>query len=413
VIASIASISSLLTGTGVLLMGLGLLGTALGVRAAAEGFPDVVTGLVMTAYFAGFIVGTYICPGIVHRVGHIRAFAVFAAMAGVFAFAHAMVPHPLAWGILRLFTGMCLVGLYLVIESWLNSVTPNAQRGHVLAAYMTVTLIAMALGQYLLLIDPEAGIETFGIAGALFSLGLIPVAMTRLREPAAVGAPHLRLAHLLAVSPLGVCGALAAGMSTSAFWGMGAVFAHHMGLTGASLALFMSVTILGGIVLQWPIGRLSDHLDRRLVLLAAVFLSTVAALAIALAAVAGHSALYLFAFVFGGTVFSIYSLSMAHINDRLEAEYVMAASKGILLVFGIGAIFGPVSAGIFMHWLGPTGAFIYIAAVLGIFAVFGVIRIVLGSAVPEAERTLFLPMNRTSQAALELDPRSTEEHRLP
>jgi len=190
---------------------------------------------------------------------------------------------------------------------------------------------------------------------------------------------------------------------------MGAVFAHHIGLSGARLAMFMSMTILGGIVLQWPIGRLSDHLDRRLVLLATVLLSTVAALVIAVAARAGHSALYLFAFVFGGTVFSIYSLSMAHINDRLEAEYVMAASKGILLVFGIGAIFGPVSAGIFMQWLGPTGAFMYIAAVLGTFTVFGVIRIILGSAVPEAERTIFLPMNRTSQAALELDPRSSEE----
>jgi MFS family permease len=391
-------------------MGLGLLGTALGVRAAAEGFPDAVTGLVMTAYFAGFILGTYVCPGIVHRVGHIRAFAVFAAMAGVFAFAHAMVVHPLAWGILRLFTGVCLVGLYLVVESWLNSVTPNTQRGHVLATYMTVTLIAMALGQYLLLIDPAAGIKTFGIAGALFSLGLIPVAITRLREPEPVGVPHLRLAHLLAVSPLGVSAALAAGMGTSAFWGMGAVFAHRMGLSGASLAMFMSVTILGGIVLQWPIGRLSDHLDRRLVLLAVAFLSTVAALAIAVAALSGHSTLHFFTFVFGGTALSIYSLSMAHINDRLEAEYVMAASKGILLIFGVGAIFGPVGAGIFMHWLGPTGAFIYIAAILGTFTVFGLIRIILGSPVPEDQRTIFLPMNRTSQAALELDPRSSDEH---
>jgi len=137
-----------------------------------------------------------------------------------------------------------------VIESWLNSVTPNAQRGHVLATYMTVTLIAMTLGQYLLLIDPTAGIKTFGIAGALFSLGLIPVAMTRLREPGAVGIPQLRLAHLLAISPLGVSGALAAGMYTSEFWGMGAVFAHHIGLSGARLAMFMSMTILGSIVLQ-------------------------------------------------------------------------------------------------------------------------------------------------------------------
>jgi MFS family permease len=411
VITSIFSISSLLTGIGVLLTGLGLLGTALGVRAAAEGFPDAVTGLVMTAYFGGFILGTYVCPGIVHRVGHIRAFTVFAAMAGVSAFAHAILVHPLIWGMLRLFTGACLVGLYLVIESWLNSITPSAQRGQILASYMTVTLIAMALGQYLLLIDPSAGIITFGIASTLISLGLVPVAMTRLREPGEVAAPRLRLVQLLNVSPLGVGGALAAGMGTSAFWGMGAVFAYRTGLSDTGLVMFMSVTILGGIVLQWPIGRLSDYFDRRIVLLVVALFSTVAALIIAGTANGHRGGLHLFAFLFGGTALSLYSLSMAHINDRVDAAYVMAASQGILLIFGIGAVAGPLGAGIFMHWLGSTGTFIYIAVVFGAFTVFGLMRIILGSPVPEDERTIFLPMNRTSQAALELDPRSSVEQK--
>lgn len=408
-IASIIAISGLLTGIGVLLMGLGLLGTALGVRAAAEGFPDMITGLVMTGYFAGFILGSYVCPRIVRRVGHIRAFAVFAATASVISFAHAMVIHPLAWGMLRLLTGICLVGLYLVIETWLNSVTPNAQRGHILATYMTVTLIAMAAGQYLLLIDPLAGITTFGIAGALFSLGLIPVAMTRLSEPGAVGVPHLRLSRLITVSPLGVGGALAAGMGTSAFWGMGAVFAHRMGLSGTEIVTFMSVTILGGIVLQWPIGRLSDHFDRRFVLLAVALMSTLAAFAISGTALLSRGILYLSAFMFGGMSLSIYSLSMAHINDRLETEYVMAAGKGILLIFGIGAILGPASAGVFMHLLGPAGAFVYIAVIFGAYTVFGLVRTIIGAPVPKVERTVFLPMNRTSQAALELDPRGSVE----
>jgi MFS family permease len=409
----IVSIASLLTGIAVLLMGLGLLATALGVRAAAEGFPDSVTGLVMSAYFGGFILGTFICPGIVRRVGHIRAYAAFAALAAVCAFAHALLVHPLVWGLLRLVTGTSLVGLYLVIESWLNSQTPNEQRGRVLATYMTVTLLALALGQYLLLIDPEAGLATFGVASSLFSLGLVPVALTRLSEPKAVGAPHLGLRHLLAVSPLGVGGALAAGLVTSAFWGMGAVFAKRVGLTGVGIATFMSMTIVGGAVLEWPIGRLSDRFDRRKVLVAVTALSAVAALATSAAAMWASAAIQACAFLFGGLAFSIYSLSVSHLNDRLEPGNSLAASNGVLLVFGVGAILGPTCSGLFMHLVGPAGAFLYMAAVLAAFTAFALLRVALSSPVPEAERSTYLPLNRTSQAALEMDPRGATQVTQP
>ena len=198
-ISVIVSISSLLAGIGLLLMGLGLLGTTLGVRAAAEGFPDGVIGLVMSAYFGGFILGTYLCPGIVRRVGHIRAYSAFAAIAAVCAFAHALLIHPFVWGVLRFVTGVCLVGLYLVVESWLNSETPNSQRGHVFSTYMTVTLLALALGQYLLLIEPIANFVTFGIASTLFSLGLVPVALTRHPEPRPVGITSIHLRDYLRI----------------------------------------------------------------------------------------------------------------------------------------------------------------------------------------------------------------------
>jgi MFS family permease len=402
-------ILSLLAGIGVLLMGLGLLATAMGIRAAAAGFQDSVIGIIMSAYFAGFILGTYVCPGVVRRVGHIRAYAVFAALASVCAFAHALIVHPVVWGVLRLVTGICLVGLYLVIESWLNSETPNERRGRIFAAYMTVTFVALALGQYMLLIDPEAGVTVFGIAAAFFSIGLIPVALTRLREPRIVGSPPLGLRHLVSQSSLGVGGALAAGMSTSAFWGMGAVFAQRIGLTGSDVVTFMSITILGGILLQWPIGKLSDHLDRRLVLLTIASVSTVAALATASAALWYHDALTICALMFGGAAFSIYSLSVAHVNDRLQPEHVVDASKGILLIFGIGAILGPMAAGLFMQFIGPAGAFVYIGAVLGLFTAFCIVRIILGSPVSQADRSIYLPMARTSQAAAELDPRGSVE----
>lgn len=404
----IVSISSLLVGIGLLLTGLGLLGTILGVRAATEGFPDGLTGLVMSAYFAGFVLGTYLCPGIVRRVGHIRAYSAFAAIASVCAFAHALLINPLAWGLMRFVTGVCLVGLYLVVESWLNSETPNEQRGRIFAIYMTVTLLALALGQYLLLIDPAAGFAAFGIASVLFSLGLVPVALTRHPEPRPVPVASVHLRHLYQMSPLGVGGALVAGLASSAFWGMGAVFAQRIGLNGSGIALFMSMIIIGGVVLQWPIGRLSDHVDRRLMLLAVAFLAAGAAAATAVAAAMlwSRGALYAWAFLLGGFVFSIYSLSVAHLNDRLEPEDALDASNGVLLVFGAGAVLGPLAAGLIMHPLGPGGLFVYMAGVLGVFILFALLRIRVSSPVPGDERSTYMPVNRTSQAAPQLDPRT-------
>ena len=408
-VSIILSIFSLLSGIGLLLTGLGLLGTVLGVRAAQEGFPDALTGLVMSAYFAGFILGTYLCPGIVRRVGHIRAYAAFAATASVCAFAHALLVEPLTWSLLRLVTGVCLVGLYLVIESWLNSETPNAQRGRVFAVYMTVTLLAMALGQYLLLVDPAGGFATFGVASTLFSLGLVPVALTRHPEPRPVGVVQLHLRHLYDLSPSGVVGALVAGLATSAFWGMGAVFAQRIGLSGTGIATFMSVTIVGGVLLQWPIGWLSDRVDRRLVLLGVAMFSSGAAAATAAATLWSQTALYLWAFFLGGAMFSIYSLSVAYLNDRLDPHEALDASQGVLLVYGAGAVLGPLAGGLMMHPFGPRGLFIYMAGVLGIFVLFALTRLPVSSPVPEPERSTYMPMNRTSPVAAQLDPRTASD----
>jgi MFS family permease len=281
-IRTLYAVSSLLTGIGLLLMGLALLSTALGVRAVSEGYNDTITGLIMASYFAGFILGSYVCPRLIRRIGPIRSFTALAAIGSVSAFLPTLILHPVVWAVLRFITGVALVGLYMILESWLNHISPNEKRGKIFAAYMIVTLLAHAAGQFLLLFDPQAQNTAFGIAATFFSLGLVPVALTRLPEPRPIPAPALHLRHIISLSPLSVAVALASGMTTSSFWALGAVFANRIGMTGEDIVYFMAITISGGVLLQWPIGHFSDYIDRRLVLTIVSVLAAITAFSVAL-----------------------------------------------------------------------------------------------------------------------------------
>ncbi|HKJ10513.1 MAG TPA: MFS transporter, partial [Gammaproteobacteria bacterium] len=277
-IRTLGSIFSLLLGVAVMLLGIGLLSTLLGVRAGVELFPQTVTGVIMSCYFVGYVIGTFLCPTIIRRVGHVRAFSAMAALASVTAIAHALAVNPWAWGALRIMTGMCVVGLYMVIESWLNVLTTSSMRGRVFSTYIAVSLLAMAGGQYLLLVGGVRTFVPFAIASMLLSLALVPIALTRVLQPTPVETPAVSLLRLHRVSPLGSTAALVAGLTGGAFWGMGAVFAQRVGLDGVGIAAFMSVTIVGGALLQWPVGHYSDNRDRRTVLMVVCFLAALAAL---------------------------------------------------------------------------------------------------------------------------------------
>lgn len=395
------SISSLLVGISLLLAGNGLLGTLLGVRAAGEGMTDAAVGLVMSAYFLGFILGTVACPRIIRRVGHIRAFAAMGAAAATATFAHALFVSPWSWGALRVVSGVCMVGLYMVIESWLNHRAPSTHRGRVFGLYVTVTLAATAGGQFLLLLGPEGGPLGFGVATALLSLGIVPVALTELAEPEPVAAPRLGFRHLYEGSPLGVVGAFTAGLGNSAFWGMGAVYAQRTGMSATQTAAFMSATILGGAILQWPIGKLSDRWDRRVVLVAVCAAAcVVAGGAIGLGPVV-HIPVF---FLFGGLLFSVYSVAVAHVNDVLQPEEILEASRGVLLLFGLGATLGPALAGGLMDLAGPTGFLAHFAASYALLAVFALYRMRRRKSVPLEDQGPFAPMARMSPAALEMHP---------
>jgi MFS family permease len=390
-------------------VGIGLLFTALGLRAGLMDFPVTVTGLVMSAYFAGFILGTYVCPAIIRRAGHIRAFAAMASVASTTPILHALVVTPWAWGALRLITGVCIVGLYMVIESWLNALAPNSKRGKIFAAYMATTLGALAFGQFLILVGDVLGFTPFALVSILLSLALVPIAMTRVPEPPPVAAPRPALRSLLAVAPVGFVGALASGLLNGAFFGMGAVFAQRVGMDEAGVASFMSATIIGGALLQWPIGQLSDRRDRRLVL-AAVCAS--AALVAALAFVAERFSgplLAIVAFFYGGLAFTVYGISVAHVNDLLEPARILEATGSLLLLHGVGAVIGPSAAGILMQQLGPGSLLAYFALVLAAVAGYALYRYKLVARPALGEPRGYLPMAETSQALLQMDPRTETE----
>lgn len=403
----IFSLFSLLLGIALLLIGMGALGTLLGVRAGIEQFGPSLTGVVMAAYFLGFVVGNYVCPPLIRRVGHIRAFAAMAAVVTAVALTHALVVYPVTWFALRVVNGACMMGLYMVVESWLNAITPNERRGQVFAVYMATTLLAMAAGQYLILVGEITSLTPFALTAVFLALALVPVALTRIGQPVTMEVQRLSLRMLFTTAPLGAAGALFAGLATGAFWGMGPLFAHRIGLDPTGVAMFMSAAILGGAVLQWPIGRLSDNSDRRRVLAVVCLGAVVAALTTYGFVHTVPDTLYVSAFIYGGFAFTVYSLSVAHTNDHLTREQVLEATRSLLLLHGVGAVIGPALAGVLMAWLGPGSLLLYFAGVLALLGVYAVAR--MRTRLPIIPAEPFKPMaGETSQVVLEMDPRQGE-----
>jgi len=396
------AIPTLLLGIAILLVGNGFLGTLLGVRAAQAGMSAAVIGLVMSAYFVGFIIGSFLCPDLIRRVGHIRAFAAMAAAVSTVAVFHGLVLHALVWALLRVIAGICLVGIYMVVESWLNTLAPGHRRGRFIAAYMTITLVALGFGQFLILIDAANPLLPFALISVLSALALVPIALTRLDEPRPVMVPPLGLADLYKVSPLGVVGAAVAGLCSGAFWGVGAVFAQGIGLPEAGIAAFMGATVFGGVLLQWPVGHFSDRHDRRQVLTAVSFVGAALALAAFFAAGWSITALAVCAFLYGGIAFSLYGLAVAHVNDHLRREEVLDATRGLLLVNGLGAVFGPAGGGLLMSAFGPRSLLALFAFALLALGTYGLVRIGRRPPVPLSEQTAFVPLTRTSQVVLEM-----------
>ena len=402
-------LSTLFLGVGLLLVGVGLLFSVLGLRAGVAQFSSITLGLVTSAYYAGFVGGTFACPILIRKVGHIRAFAAMASLASTMPILHALWIDPWFWGVLRFITGVCMVGLYIVIESWLNALAPNALRGRLFAVYMAVNFVALALGQWLILVGDRLGFVPFAMVSVMFSFALLPITMTKVDEPAPVQAPKFSLRSLYDASPLGMAAAVASGLITGAFYGMGTVFGKAAGFSDAGVASFMAAAILGGAIFQWPVGIFSDRHDRRVVLLWVCVLGAgVTLLGFVLAHYAVDALLPL-ALVFGGLIFSMYGLGVAHVNDVIDSSRLVEFTGGLLLLHGVGAAIGPVLAGTVMDVAGPSSLMLFYAAVMGAMALYTVKRLRYFPPVPAEQKADFVAMGGGSQAVLQMDPRTLPE----
>jgi len=402
------AISFLLFGIALIMVGNGLLGTLLGLRLTLAETPSVVTGMVMAAYFAGLAAGALGGIKLIVAVGHIRAFAAFASVYSAAALMHALYVEEIFWGALRFTQGACMAGLFLCAESWLNEKATNTTRGQIMSLYMIVLYLSQAAGQFLLLAASPENFVLFAAVSAIASLGVVPIALTRLPQPAAPSGAHLPFRSLYRLSPLAIVGSVTSGLILGAFYGMGPAYAPLSGLDTDATARFMSVAIIGGLGMQWPIGLLSDRIDRRWVILMVSVL--IAAISLGLATVTEPSAtmLLFMTAVFGAFAFALYPLSVTHANDHADGTSFVGIAGGLLLAYSLGATIGPVLAAVLMTIMGAGGLFLFIGVVAAFAAAFSYWRMRKRAPVPDDEKTLFAALPRTMPAIPETDPPHTQ-----
>ena len=407
--AHLAPLAALLAGAFLLAAAGGLQALLLPLRAQLEGFADPAIGGLGAAFAAGFVAGCLAVPRIVAAVGHIRTFAVMASLAAVLALAMSLAVHAVPWTVLRAATGFCFAGAAMVVESWLNERTTNTARGAVFATYMVVNLGGVTAGQLSLTVGPLDSHVLFVVAAMLFSLALLPTSLSTRPAPAPARRARFDLARLFALSPLGAAGCLAVGAVNGAFTTLAPVFLTAAGYGVAEVALLMSAALVGGTVIQLPLGRLSDRLDRRWVL--ALTAAAAALLAMLLDAwrPSDLAAALALLFVLGGGVFSLYGLAVAHANDRAPPEAFVETAGGLLLLFGIGSVVGPLVGAAAMSIWRPGALLGFMTAVHLALALYALWRILRSPAVPRAGREHFeaMPRNATP-GTVALDPRAGE-----
>ncbi len=399
--AAIKTTWTLFLGLAFIMLAVGLQNVLLGVRSDLESFSTVVTGFIMSGYFFGFVLGSLSAPKLVRNVGHIRVFAALASLASVAVLCHVLLVDAPSWIVMRIVTGFSYAGLYVVAESWLNDRSTNETRGQMLSIYMVVVLGGMGAGQALINLYDPGSFELFLLASVLVSLALIPILLNASPAPAFETPSSISLLELYRTSPLGVVGAFGTGMAQAALIGMGAVYAASVALPVAKISLFMGLVYAGGMLLQWPIGRLSDSLDRRQVLTVTTLVAAAAAsIAFVIGLDFGLWPLLACVAVLGGTCMPLYSLVVAHTNDHLQPEQMVAASGTLYLVVGLGASAGPVLASLGMDEIGPKAFFLFLAAVHGAIGAFALYRMTRRPAIALEDQGDAIPVSQAASPVM-------------
>lgn len=408
--ASFAPIVSLLFGTAFLLAASGLHALLLPIRGQAEGFSTTALGLVGTFWAAGFVAGCFLAPRLVGRVGHVRAFGAFAASAAIIALFTGLLVDPVAWILLRAFTGFAMAGAFMVIESWLNERATNANRGTVFGLYMMVTYAAIMGGQLAVGVGDVMSQTLFTVTGILFCLSLIPTAISSAVAPRPLADVSLDLKGLYRNSPVSFAACFLIGVANGAWGTLGAVYGTRTGISTGAIAIMMSLAVVAGAVLQMPVGRLSDRVDRRYVLAGAAGIAGLAGCLVFVLAPRDPIMVLALTALYGGLAYTLYSVAVAHANDHADAQDFVKVSGGLLLLYGFGTMVGPLLAAYLMDRLGPQSLFLATAAAhLGI-AGYTLLRIRRRAAPEEKSTFQTLPIERsaTPQAVM-LDPRSSAD----
>jgi MFS family permease len=380
----------LLLGMGVLMLGAGLQSTLLSLRATLEGFPTPVTGLIMSCYYVGYVVGTMVAPPMLQRVGHIRVFAVLAAVASVAILIQGLFVDPLAWSAMRLTSGLCFAGIYVVAESWLNDRASRSNRGRLLAVYMLVLYVGLGAAQFLLIVSDPRSATPFMLVSVLISLAMVPIVVSAQQVPERAVPRKVRFLDLYRDSPLGVVGVIISGLISSIIFSMGPVYARLSGLDTTRVATFMAVSILAAVATQYPVGRLSDRMDRRTVIAGVCMLTMLVASTIVTFRNMPHAVFLTLAALFSGFALTLYSLSVSHVNDKLEPTQMVAASSALLLLNGTSAAIGPTLAGALMAAFGPRAFFATLATLAGALAVYDLWRKSRRKPVPPSQKGPFI-----------------------
>ncbi|MGO1119950.1 MFS transporter [Rhodovibrionaceae bacterium A322] len=400
----LAPVAALLFSVALLLMGNGLQNTLIPVRAHLETFSTPDIGVLGSFYFAGFAAGCLFGPLLVRRAGHIRSFAAMVSLASTIVLAHALLPDVIVWWLLRAVTGFCFAALYMIIESWLNERATNETRGTIFSIYTIINLSVLTLGQLMITLYDPAAFPLFALASILVSVAAIPVALTAAKAPAPITHVTVRPWRIFKFSPVGFVGCLAVGAANGSLWSLGPVFAQQNGMAVHELAIFMSIIAIAGAIGQWPLGRLSDAVDRRKVILGACLAASLAGLG--LVGITGLGTLTIMGagFVYGLCALPLYGLSVAHTNDFASPDDFVEIASGLLLIYALGAIVGPVVASTAMTTIGPEGLFAFTAVIHASLAVFALARMSIRERAPEEERVDFSDALLSAQTISPINP---------
>lgn len=384
---SLRSSWPLFLGLALVMVGNGLQGSLVGLRSTLEGFESSVSGLIQAAYFAGFLIGSRLAARAVSEVGHIRVFAALASTASSAALVHALFVSAPTWAAVRFVTGLCMAGLFVVVESWLNGQATNENRGRVLAVYMVVSMGGLGFGNMLLGAADPTGFRLFALASVLISMALVPVTLSATTSPPQVPSySPMSVRALFDQAQIGIVLALFVGMSHGVLLGLGPVYAGLVGLGTTQLSWFVGLPILGAVVLQWGIGAVSDRVSRRVVIAAVASCAVGAAL---VAGWMGHEGVGIVTltavFVLGAFSFPLYGLTIAYTNDFLDHSQRIGAGTTLIAVNGVGAVVGPLAGGAAMQAWGASWFFVALVATHGMIAIYLLVRILARRPRPEMQ----------------------------